>query len=190
LRRLTWLAVAASSQKSEVLWLLLNALVPRDLFFSYRLSRFKEEIREVLPVWLDTWYELEALSALAAFAYLNPSYTLPDVAPDADRRPLLTARGLGHPLLPDAAKVRNDFTADEAGQITLVTGSNMSGKSTFLRTLGVNLCLAFAGGPVDAATLATVPFRLFTCIQVSDSVNDGISYFYAEVRRLKALLAE
>ena len=70
----------------------------------------------------------------------------------------------------------------------MLTGSNMSGKSTFLRTLGVNLCLAFAGSPVNAACLRTVPFRLFTCINVSDSVTDGMSYFYAEVRRLKALL--
>ena len=93
-------------------------------------------------------------------------------------------------MLPPAARVDNDVTVGPPGSFLLVTGSNMSGKSTFLRTLGVNLCLAFAGGPVDAGALQTVPFRLFTCIQVSDSVNDGISYFYAEVRRLKALLAE
>ena len=70
----------------------------------------------------------------------------------------------------------------------LITGSNMSGKSTFLRTIGVNLCLAFAGAPVNAAYLKTDLFRLYTCIQVTDSLADGISYFYAEVRRLKALL--
>ncbi len=193
LRRLGWIAVAASSQKSELLWLVLNALVPWDLYFSYRLGRYKEALREVLPVWLDRWYELEALCALAGFAYLNPSYTLPDVAdaPAAtSAEPLLEAHRIGHPLLPDAVKVRNDYAIQHTGAITLVTGSNMSGKSTFLRTLGVNLCLAYAGGPVDAERLHAAPMRLFTCIQVSDSVNDGISYFYAEVRRLKALLEE
>ncbi len=66
----------------------------------------------------------------------------------------------------------------------------MSGKSTFLRTLGSNMCLAYAGGPIDAARFQTIPFRLFTCINVADSVNDGISYFYAEVKRLKRLLTE
>ena len=82
----------------------------------------------------------------------------------------------------------NDFTLTHLGEIALITGSNMSGKSTFLRTLGVNLCLAYAGAPVHATALQTVLLRLFTCIKVSDSVTDGISYFYAEVRRLKALL--
>jgi DNA mismatch repair ATPase MutS len=71
--------------------------------------------------------------------------------------------------------------------VALITGSNMSGKSTFLRTLGVNLALAYAGGPVNAGSLRLLPFRVFTCINVSDSLSDGIST-YAEVRRLKALL--
>ncbi|HEX3641991.1 MAG TPA: hypothetical protein VHV10_11930, partial [Ktedonobacteraceae bacterium] len=70
----------------------------------------------------------------------------------------------------------------------IITGSNMAGKSTFLRTLGVNLCLAYAGGPVNASMLQTSLFRLFTCIRVTDSVTDGYSYFYAEVKRLRALL--
>jgi DNA mismatch repair ATPase MutS len=76
------------------------------------------------------------------------------------------------------------------GEVVIITGSNMSGKSTFLRTLGVNLCLAYAGGVVCASTFQATLFRLFTCIRVSDSVTDGYSYFYAEVRRLKALLVE
>jgi DNA mismatch repair ATPase MutS len=84
--------------------------------------------------------------------------------------------------------VGNDFTLERLGELVIITGSNMSGKSTFLRTVGVNLCLAFSGAPVPASAWCTMPFRLFTCITVSDSVTDGISYFYAEVRRLKALL--
>ncbi|WP_456427029.1 MutS-related protein [Rhodocaloribacter sp.] len=190
LRRITWIAAAASSQKSEIVWLVLNALMPWDLFFAYRLDRCKAAMRGKLPAWLDTWYEIEALGALANFAGLHPGYALPEVLPEAAGAPppLFEGKALGHPLLPETMKVRNDFTIDRPGEIALITGSNMSGKSTFLRTLGVNLCLAFAGGPVDAAALRTIPFRLFTCIQVTDSVNDGISYFYAEVRRLKALL--
>jgi DNA mismatch repair ATPase MutS len=101
---------------------------------------------------------------------------------------VLRACSLGHPLLPPEECVCNDFTFAHLGEIALITGSNMSGKSTFLRTLGVNLCLAYAGAPVNASVLQTRLLRLFTCIKVSDSVTDGISYFYAEVRRLKALL--
>jgi DNA mismatch repair ATPase MutS len=76
----------------------------------------------------------------------------------------------------------------KAGELAMITGSNMSGKSTFLKTLGSNLSLAFAGGPVCADSLEVSPIRLFTCIKVNDSVTEGFSFFYAEVRRLKALL--
>ena len=81
-----WLTVAATSQGNQVVWVVLNLVVPWDLFFSYLLSRFKDTLRAVLPAWLDRWYELEALNAHAAFAYLNPSYVLPDVAADAAGR--------------------------------------------------------------------------------------------------------
>lgn len=191
LKRVARIAAAASSQKSEIWLVVLNALGPWDLFFAYRLDRFKETLRARLPVWLTTWYDLEALSALATFADLNPGNAFPTMraVPASDRDPIFEAEALGHPLLDEARKVRNDFVLDCLGDVTLITGSNMSGKSTFLRTLGINLCLAYAGGPVDAARFRTAPFRLFTSINVSDSMGDGISHFYAEVRRLKRLLA-
>jgi DNA mismatch repair ATPase MutS len=76
------------------------------------------------------------------------------------------------------------------GQVALITGSNMAGKSTFIKTIGVNLCLAYAGGPVDAASFHALPFRLHTCIRISDSLTDGFSYFYAEVKCLRRLMDE
>ena len=121
---------------------------------------------------------------------LNPGYTFPEVLdpPDSDPDVIFEAEALGHPLLDDDQKVGNDFAMSRLGDMILITGSNMSGKSTFLRTLGINLCLAYAGGPVDAVRCRTLPFRLFTAINVSDSIGDGISHFYAEVKRLKRLL--
>jgi DNA mismatch repair ATPase MutS len=97
---------------------------------------------------------------------------------------------MGHPLISPEQKVRNDYRIDRLGEVHIITGSNMAGKSSFLRTAGINLCLAYAGGAVDALELQTSLFRLFTAIRVTDSVTDGISYFYAEVKRLKALLLE
>jgi ABC-type multidrug transport system fused ATPase/permease subunit len=187
---------AASLKGNALLWLLLNALLPWDLYCAYRLNQYKVQIKSHLPLWLDTWFELEALNSLATFAYLNPEYILPDVVPTvqvdlSNKSPIhFVARAVGHPLLPADKKVCNDFALHHLGEVIIITGSNMAGKSTFLRTLGVNLCLAFAGAPVNAAYLQTSLFRLFTCIRVSDSVTDGYSYFYAEVRRLKALLEE
>ncbi len=87
-------------------------------------------------------------------------------------------------------KVVNDFSILKQGEIDIITGSNMSGKSTFLRTVGINLCLAYAGGPVNASLFQTSLFRIFTCIRINDSVTEGYSYFYAEVKRLRTLLTE
>ena len=186
LRKIVRIAGAAGVQQSHLLGFLVNILVPWDLFFANRLNRYKASAKATLPVWIHTWYDLEALSALATHSYLYPDNTFPEIVSQA--APILRARALGHPLLPDADRVHNDFSFDAPGEIALITGSNMSGKSTFLRTLGINLCLAYAGAAVHADELRTVPLRLFTCIQVADSVTDGISYFYAEVQRLKALL--
>jgi DNA mismatch repair ATPase MutS len=141
---------------------------------------------------MGTWFELEALGSLANLAYLNPGYTFPQVLSEEDTAPssaVFEAQALGHPLISDEEKVCNDFAIEALGQVTVITGSNMAGKSVFLKTVGVNLALAYAGGPVNARCLKTVLFRTFTCMGISDSVTDGISYFYAEVKRLRALLA-
>ena len=190
LKRLSRIASAATLSKNQFLWLIVNALVPWDVYVAMRLNRYKSQVAAVLPGWLDAWFELEALNSLAAFSYLNPEYVLPEVCEEQDNSCLFHARDLGHPLIVDEKKVVNDFAMNELGEVIIVTGSNMSGKSTFLRTLGINLCLAYAGGPVNASSLQASLFKIFTCIKVSDSVTDGYSYFYAEVKRLKALLDE
>ena len=168
----------------------LNLLVPWDLYVAYRFNRCKQDVKTRLPAWIDTWYELEALNALANFSYLQPGATFPEIHTEIDTasEPVLQAKALGHPLLPDEVRVSNDLTLPHLGEVVMITGSNMSGKSTFLRTLGMNLCLAYAGAPVCATTLQCGLLRVFTCINVNDSVTDGISHFYAEVKRLKALL--
>ncbi|MBN1966612.1 MAG: hypothetical protein JW910_18310, partial [Anaerolineae bacterium] len=201
LQRFTGVASAASLQANPLLWLAVNLLLPWDMIFAYRLNQHKAVVAAHLPAWLDVWYELEALCALATFAYLNPEYTFPEIIPDrrdarlgvqdtpATVQPdLFAGAGLGHPLLPHAGKVGNDFALRGLDDVVIITGSNMSGKSTFLRTVGINAALAYAGGVVNATALRLVPGRLFTAIRVTDSVTDGISYFYAEVKRLKALL--
>jgi len=186
MRRLGRLAAALGVRTNPLLYLLVHLVVPWDFIFTYRLEQVKKEIAHLLPRWLDAWHELEALNSLANFAYLNPHYTFPELTTDSDR---FAARELGHPLLKPEAKVCNDFALDYENRIVILTGSNMAGKSTFLRTIGVNLSLAYAGAPANASSLQTSLFRLFTCIKVSDSVQDGLSYFYAEVKRLQALLA-
>ncbi|WP_161975573.1 MutS family DNA mismatch repair protein [Tengunoibacter tsumagoiensis] len=183
---------AATLKNNGLLWLVVNAFIPWDMYCAYRLNQYKEQIAQRLPTWLDTWYEIEATCSLATFAYLHPGYVMPEVHSSGERsrqsQTIFSGTDMGHPLIPVEKKVTNSFTFSALGEVVILTGSNMAGKSTFLRTLGVNLCLAYAGAPVNASTFETELFRLFTCIRVTDSVNDGYSYFYAEVRRLRALL--
>ncbi len=189
LKRLARLAQASALQQGEVLRLFVNALLPWDAWVTYQLDQCCGQIAELLPVWLDVWYELEALCSLANFARLNPDFTLPELVAETDA-PVFEAVGLGHPLIAAEKRVVNDFSLQSLGELVMITGSNMAGKSTFLRTLGINLCLAYAGGPVCAGAFRTQLFELYACIKVSDSLADGYSYFYAEVRRLKGLLAK
>lgn len=188
LKKIVWITSAASLQNNQILWLLVNLLLPWDLIFAAVLNRYKVTLNQKLPAWLDVWYRLDALNALANFATLNPDYTFPLISVDSKRIPVLRAEQLGHVLIKEDGKVCNDFMLENTGEVVLITGSNMSGKSTFLRTLGINLVLAYAGAPVNAKTLELRLMQLFTCIQVADSLADGFSYFYAEVHRLKSLL--
>lgn len=186
LKQIGRIVAAISLQKNPFVWFMINALLPWDLYFVYRLRQQKEELSQVLPAWLDVWNELEALNSLANFAYLNPECQMPAVLEPADC--LFQAQALGHPLIPDDERVCNDFSVEQLGTVDIITGSNMAGKSSFLRTIGVSLSLALAGGPVCASSLQTTLFRLYTSMRIADSVTDGFSFFYAEVRRLKALL--
>ncbi len=193
LKKIARVASASTLQKNILLWIIVNVLIPWDFYFAYRFHQHKSQLATHLPVWLDIWFELEALNSLANFAYLNPEYILPEIVlcQNHDNMTIpFRACDLGHPLLPVKQKVVNDFSIHKKGEIDIITGSNMSGKSTFLRTLGINLCLAFAGGSVNASLFQTSLFRVFTCIRISDSVTEGYSYFYAEVKRLRALLTE
>jgi MutS domain V len=161
-----------------------NALCPWDLFFAFRLRQFQERVRTRLPVWLDRLAEVEAASALATFAYLHPDYAWPTPASDIGVR----SRSLGHPLIPTTTRVSNDIALEGLSTIYLITGSNMSGKSTFLRTIGINVCLAQAGAPVCASSFTWSWSRLACCIRINDSLDAGLSFFYAEVKRLKTIL--
>jgi len=194
LKRMNRIMTAIGFQQNPYLGFMLNALLPWHFYCVYALNLYKQDLAPHVPLWLDRWFELEALSALANLAYVNPTYTLPTIQKEQDKQqqssqvPVIQALALGHPLIPDDQNVKNNFTVQQVGQIGLITGSNMAGKSSFLRTVALNLALAYAGGPVCADQLTTIPFRLFTSINVTDSVTDGISYFYAEVKRLKLLL--
>jgi hypothetical protein len=174
---------------------LINALLPWDLYHTYRLQLLQNRIAAAVPRWLDILAEIDAAAALGSFAYLHPDYQWPTcrlemtAAQGNGTGPILEAEGLAHPLLPRATRIGNSIRLEGMGRIFLVTGSNMSGKSTFLRTVGINTCLAQAGAPICAERFVWSAVRFGTCIRVDDSLEAGLSYFYAEVKRLKSVLA-
>ena len=173
---------------------LINAVGPWDLFHTYRLQQLQDRIASVAPLWFELLAELDAAAALATFAHLHPDYLWPTLhdagteGQDNGDAPGLVAEGLAHPLIPAAVRVANHVTLQGRGRIFLVTGSNMSGKSTFLRTIGINTCLAQAGAPVCATAFRWSLVRIGSCIRVDDSLDGGLSFFYAEVKRLKTIL--
>jgi hypothetical protein len=134
--------------------------------------------------WLSATGHLEALSSLAMYAYEHPQDPFPDLVEGAAT---FDARELGHPLLPAAACVRNDVSIREPLHVLLVSGSNMSGKSTLLRAVGVNTVLAMAGAPVRAQALRLTPLQVGASIRINDSLGEGHSRFYAEITRLREL---
>ena len=191
INRIRWVTAAIGLRSNPLLAFLLNAILPWDFAFAWLAKRMQGGMEALLPDWLQAWYRLEALCSLANFAYINPEYRFPELFEEAGQEAggeIFQAVEMGHPLILAERKVCNDFSIPAQGEVVLITGSNMAGKSTFIKTVGVNLCLAYAGGPVDAAWMRIVVFRLHTCIRISDSISDGFLYFYAEVKCLRALL--
>ncbi len=182
------IAGKASLQTNQILWPLVNLLMPWDLYYAMKFEALKKEIAPKFEFWLDKLFELEALCSIANFAALNSDYTFPKIIADSEAEEIFIAKDLGHPLINADKKVTNNFTVDKNHNLFLITGSNMAGKSTFLRTVGINLVLAFAGAPVNASSLSTSIFRIYTGINITDSLGDGLSHFYAEVKKLKKLL--
>ncbi|MBI9072302.1 MAG: hypothetical protein JEY94_11930 [Melioribacteraceae bacterium] len=172
-------------RKNPYVWLFIIAVCPIDYILAIKIEKFRATIKNQFPLWLKTWTTLEAYCSLANFSFLNPEYIFPEIG---NSHALFTAEGIGHPLIKGEYKIANSFEISSSKSTNIITGSNMSGKSTFLRTVGCNILLAYSGSVVDAKQLSLKIFDLYSCIKVSDSVVDGISYFYSEVKRLKGIL--
>ncbi len=172
----------ADLRRSPLFHIPLALVLHWDLHILAALERWQSRSGPRARDWLRAIGEMEALASLAVLTADHPDWTVPTLDP---RARILHARGLGHPLLPPGSCVRNDVAAGPPGSFLLVTGSNMSGKSTLLRAIGLNAVLAQAGAPVCATSLTLPPLRVVTSMRVDDSLADGVSLFMAELRRLK-----
>lgn len=175
----------ADVRRSALLHFPLALVLHWDVLVLAALERWKARCGHRVRDWLDAVGEAETLAALAALAADHPDWTMPVLDPGARA---VQARALGHPLLAPVVSVPNDVEIGPAGSFLLVTGSNMSGKSTLLRAVGLNAVLAQAGGPVCAGELRMPPLRVVTSMRVDDSLAEGVSYFMAGLQRLKMVV--
>ena len=185
-RRLERLSVLADS-RLNMFHLIVQPLTLWDFHVVAALEGWQQRVGPRTRLWLDALGEAEALASLAVLAHDNPEWAFPDIAEDGT--PCLEATALGHPLIARGVRVANDVSLGPPGTFLLVTGSNMSGKSTLLRAIGVGAALAQAGAPVCATRLRMPPVSVQTSMRVQDSLEQGLSHFMAELQRLKQIVA-
>jgi DNA mismatch repair ATPase MutS len=183
--QLSRLTEGLNFRRNPYFFLLFGIATLWDVHYLFRLERWRQQYGPELSRWFKSLGELEALNSLAGFAYAHPMYTTPDIVDDEFMLDFTLA---SHPLLPPDRSVANSLTLNGAGQTVLITGSNMSGKSTFLRTVGANVILSLAGAVVSAERFWCSPVRVFTSMRTQDSLEESTSSFYAELKRLQTLI--
>ncbi len=164
---------------------IMNGLFMFNIHILTAVERWRIQYREIVPQWFGALAEIDALSSFGNYAFNNPSFTYPEPVTDRFR---FVAEKMGHPMLPAGTCVTNDLEITGWNQFRIITGANMSGKSTFLRTVGTNLVLAMAGAPVFASRLVFYPIEIHSSIRTNDSLTKRESYFYAELRRLREII--
>jgi DNA mismatch repair ATPase MutS len=183
-KKLGRLIQAFDSRNNVIVGFLLNGLFLWDYQSISRLEKWKETYRKLFPVWLEMIGKADAYSSLGNYAFNNPEFAFPV---KSTGQYVFAANNLGHQLIDERKRVCNNFSLGEKGSICIITGANMAGKSTFLRTVAVNYILGMIGAPVCASEMQFIPAKIFTSMRTVDSLTDNESYFYAEIRRLSTL---
>ncbi|MCT4544049.1 MAG: DNA mismatch repair protein MutS [Vallitalea sp.] len=165
-------------------YILFNLLTLWDYQCTISLESWKNKYGKNLERWLDSLGEMEALVSLSTIAYENPDWVMPAIVKDYK----ISACEIGHPLINAQDRVCNNFNFGGRYTSLLITGSNMSGKSTFLRTIGINLVLAYAGAPVCAKEFYCPIMDIYTSMRIKDDIDNKISSFYAELLRIKKII--
>ncbi len=173
------------SDRKNIYYMPIDILTLWDYQCLINLQRFKKASGASLKAWLEVIGEMEALNSLGAIAYEHSDWAMPEFQTGS---PIFKAKNLGHPLL-GSSRVYNDLDIEKSQNVLLITGSNMSGKSTLLRTTGINLVLAYAGAPVCAKSFQCSIMDIYTCMRTSDNLEKNISSFYAELLRIKTLVS-
>lgn len=172
-------------RNNQLLFFLLEGSLFWQLRQILRIEQWKRTYGHSLLMWLDTLGKLDAIHSLGTFAFNRPDYTYPTIA---EKPFIFRAKEMGHPLMAASQCIKNDADIPSRPYFIIITGANMAGKSTYLRTIGINYLLACIGAPVCCTSLNIYPAQLMTSLRTSDSLNDNESYFFAELKRLKQII--
>jgi DNA mismatch repair ATPase MutS len=171
--------------KGNLFYSVLNSFLLLDIYLIIGIEKWKSKNKAFLKSWAEVVSEYEVINSLAGFCYSNPSYTFPEIT---EKNNYVHFESLGHPLINSNKRVCNNFHSEGQGDVVMITGSNMGGESTFLRTVGVNLVLALAGAPCCAKYGQLSNLEIFTSMRTQDNLKGGISSFYAELNRIEKML--
>ena len=173
-------------QRNNIFFALLaNGFILWDLRYAYRIEKWMKDNEANIEDWFEAVVAFDALNSLANYAFVHQDYIYPELKTNG----VLEAKELGHPLLPEERRVDNDIKVEE-GNFFIITGANMAGKSTFLRTVALNIVMSNIGLPVCAKSFAYRPIKLISSMRTSDSLKDDESYFFSELKRLKFIVNE
>jgi DNA mismatch repair ATPase MutS len=177
---------ALDNRMNILLAVILNGIFLWDINCMIRIEKWKTDFKDIFPEWIEAISEIDALSSLAGFQFNNPNYVIPNINPGPEFK--LEIKEGRHPLIKDKDSIPNDISQEGHPNILLITGANMAGKSTFLRTVGINMLLANMGACVCAKNMDYTPVNIYTSMRASDSIQRHTSYFFAELKRLKFIV--
>lgn len=184
-KQLTDLMNALDQRNNIMMAIVLNGLLFWELRQVMRIEAWRERYASAMPHWLEAISKMDAYCSVATFAYNHPTYVYPQIATIPF---CMEGTALGHPLIHRDKCIHNDVCIEKRPFFVIITGANMAGKSTYLRTVGINYLLACIGTPVCAERLTFYPSQLITSLRTSDSLTDNESYFFAELKRLKLII--
>ena len=170
---------------NALIYYLLNILFFWDLWTLRKLEAWQKSWGHSVREWFEAVREVEAVSCLSGIYHDNPDWIFPTIHDDA---PFINAKNIAHPLIPIGERIGNDLSMPQQGRVLIITGSNMSGKSTLLRTIGINMVLAYTGAPVCAGELICSAMHIYCKMQIHDNLTERISTFYAELKRMKIII--
>ena len=170
---------------NPVVFLPLNTFVFWDLQQVISLERWKNDNKRNIGEWFNTLAEIESISSLASLSFNNPDWAFASMS---EEHGIVVGENAGHPLIAKNKRVLNSFSTEASPGISLITGSNMAGKSTFLRTIGVNMVIALTGGPVCATGFQVSNMKVYSSMRVNDNLEENTSTFYAELKKLKEII--